>query len=356
MPTHPSPTPYLTVRAPDAQYPIYLESGSLAALPGLLAARNATGKVAIVTNEVLHGLYGESLHQILPDAVLISIPEGEQHKNLDTVRALYDQFIAAGLDRRSTVIAFGGGVVGDTVGFAAASFLRGVAFVQIPTSLLAMIDSSVGGKVGVDLPQGKNLVGAFKQPLFVLIDPNVLTTLPDSEWRAGLAEVIKVGLIRQPALLNAALYQRGNEAAFVGQAIAIKASVVEEDPYESGLRAILNLGHTFGHALETVSAYRWPHGQAVAVGLVGAVMLSAKLGLCAPDLVGQVETLLMTVGLPTRYEIYDPAALYAAMGADKKKFGGQIRFILMRAAGEPVLQDGIPAQTVIDVWAHLRQP
>ncbi|MCC7451857.1 MAG: 3-dehydroquinate synthase [Anaerolineae bacterium] len=345
----------ITVTAPTAQYPILIGEGLLHSLPALLAEHKLMGKVAVVTNETLAPIYGEPLVKALGNAVLVTVPDGEQYKSLDTVRTLYDAFISAGLDRRAVIVALGGGVVGDMVGFAAATYLRGVAFVQVPTSLLAMVDSSVGGKVGVDVPQGKNLIGAFKQPEMVVVDPSVLKTLPDVEWRCGLAEIVKAGLLRDLRLLDASLYQRDtNDFSFIQWAIQYKVDVVQEDPYENSIRAYLNLGHTFAHALERVSNYGWRHGEAVSVGLVFAARLSAVHGLCAPELPAQVEQLLQTLNMPIRYTGYTPAEIRAAMGTDKKRQDNRVRFILLRAAGDPLLCDDVPDSEALAVIEAIR--
>ncbi|MEP7288719.1 MAG: 3-dehydroquinate synthase [Chloroflexota bacterium] len=344
----------LLVHAPDSQYPVLIGDWGLKTLPDLLAEHKLTGKVAVVTNEALAPLYGQALVEALGNAVLITVPEGEQYKTLDTVRTLYDAFIEAGLDRRSVVIGLGGGVIGDMAGFAAASYLRGVPYIQAPTSLLAMVDASVGGKVAVDLPQGKNLIGAFKQPEMVIVDTSVLETLPDVEWRCGIAEVVKAGLIRDTALLNPALYRRGT-TDFITQAIAFKIAIVQEDPYEANIRAYLNLGHTFAHALERVSNYRWRHGEAVAFGLLAAARLSQVHGLCDTTLPFRVEELLRELKLPVRYRKYTAAELRAAMDTDKKRVGSTVRFVLLKAAGDPVLCSDVPDSKVLSVLESLRE-
>ncbi len=346
----------LLVKVPEAEYPILIGDGVLKTLPTLLDERKLLNRVAVVTNETLAPLYGESLVKTLgPQATLVKIPDGEQYKTLTTVRILYDSFIAAGLDRRSVVIALGGGVVGDTVGFAAATYLRGVPFVQVPTSLLSMVDASVGGKVGVDLPQGKNLIGAFKQPEMVVVDTAVLETLPDVERRCGLAEVVKAGLLRDPAMLDPALYQHDGDFGFIERAVAIKVAIVQEDPYEANIRAYLNLGHTFAHALERVSNYGWRHGEAVSVGLLAAARLSQVHGLCDFSLPFQVEQLLRALDLPVRYQVYGAAELRAAMETDKKRQGSHVRFVLLRGAGNPVLCDDVPDSKVLSVLDSLRE-
>jgi 3-dehydroquinate synthase len=316
-------------------------------------------KTVVVTNTTLAPLYGDALVNALPSAALVTIPDGEQYKTLATVAKLYTDFVAAGLDRSGTVIALGGGVVGDTAGFAAATYMRGVPFVQIPTSLLAMVDSSVGGKVGVDLPQGKNLVGAFKQPDAVLIDTDVLHTLPEREWRCGMAEVIKHGLLADDGLLQLIEAGRINDSPLqdapelVRRAVQVKVDVVQQDPFERNIRAHLNLGHTFAHAIEQVSGYAWPHGEAVGVGLLAAARLSFTLGLADAALPERVQRILERVGLPTRIAGFDSSAIYAAMGTDKKWQNGRSRFVLLRGVGKPVIIEDVPRERVITVLDSL---
>ncbi len=340
------------VTAPGGDYTIYIEAGLLDQVDTWMPS----GKAVIVTNPALADLYGHALAARMASATVVTIPDGEAHKTLATVAQLYADFVTAGLDRQGTVIALGGGVVGDAVGFAAATYLRGVRFIQIPTSLLAMVDSSVGGKVGVDLPQGKNLVGAFKQPAVVVIDPAVLQTLPGREWRCGMAEIIKHGLLADEGLLDPALWQPERAAELVRRAVQVKVDVVQQDPYENGIRAHLNLGHTFAHAIEQVSHYAWLHGEAVGVGLIAAARLSHRLGLCSAALIDEVERTVEMIGLPTHIGTLEPAALYAAMGTDKKKLSGKLRFILLKGMCQPVIVSDVPAETVLDVLASLRQP
>jgi 3-dehydroquinate synthase len=308
------------------------------------------GKVVVATNAALASLYGERLARDLPQAEVVIMPDGEQYKTLQTVAQLYHDFVRAGLDRSGTVIALGGGVVGDTVGFAAATYMRGVRLVQIPTSLLAMVDSSLGGKVGVDLPEGKNLVGAFKQPDAVLVDPDVLETLPERERRCGMAEVIKHGLLADAELLNPdVLCAPERISELVRRAIQVKVDIVQADPYEQNIRAHLNLGHTFAHAIEQASGYRWLHGEAVAVGLIAAARLSLALGLCDEELVERVGSTLALFELPRTIGDLDPEAIYAAMATDKKWKGGHSRFVLLRRIGESVIVEDVPKETIIEV-------
>jgi len=345
----------IPVSTPDGGYDILFAPGGLHHLAEFLAARGLAGRTIVGTNTTLAPLYGHALAGRLPDAVTVTLPDGEQYKTLETCAVVYSGLAQLGLDRHGLIIALGGGVIGDMLGFVAATYMRGVRLVQAPTSLLAMVDSSVGGKTGVDLPEGKNLVGAFKQPALVMIDPEVLGTLPDVEWRCGLAEVIKHGLLADPALLDPALLRRGRAADFIPRAVQVKVDVVQRDPYEQNIRAHLNLGHTFAHALEQVSGYTWKHGEAVAVGLVAAARLSARLGLCPPGLPGRIASLLEEVGLPARCGPYDPEGLWRAMAVDKKRHGGRTRFVLLKDIGEPQIVENVPAEEVMAVLKELSQ-
>ncbi len=367
------------VTAPGGDYDILIESGIL---KNLAIYAGAWGKSVVVTNTTIAPLHGESLAASLPKAKLAVVPDGEQYKTLETIAQLYADFIAAGLDRGSTVIALGGGVVGDMAGFAAATYMRGVRFVQIPTTLLSMVDSSVGGKVGVDLPQGKNLVGSFKQPDMVLIDPDVLDTLPAREWRCGMAEVIKHGFLADESILDmvnknpspssetgfsiqphpptafaSPQAERGGQSGkveLIRRAVQVKVDVVQRDPFEKGERAHLNLGHTFGHAVEQATHYQWPHGEAVGVGLLAAARLSSALNLCDSDIPERMEDILAHVGLPRRLNGIDPEAIYAAMATDKKWLGGHSRFVLLRGVGQPTIVEDVPKETIIQILSDLQ--
>lgn len=341
----------ISVYSPAGDYDLLLGQGILADGGRLLTQRGLRpGIAALVTNAMVRP-HAETLVASLRASgftpVICEAPDGEQHKTLASVAALYDHFVAAGLDRQSVVIAVGGGVIGDMAGFAAASYLRGVPFVQAPTSLLAMVDASVGGKTGVDLPQGKNLVGAFKQPAAVLMDIAVLATLPSDEFRAGLAEVVKHGIIGAPRLFTQ-LEDEGpvNLVQLVADAVRVKVRVVEADPYERGVRATLNLGHTFGHAIEQVSHYQMRHGEAVAVGMVAAATMAAALGHCDGSLAARIRALLERLGLPVSVAGYDAAAIYAAMAQDKKRTGKKLRFVVPRALGDVIVIDDPGAAAV----------
>jgi 3-dehydroquinate synthase len=345
----------LTIQGAAGTYPVVIRSGALSDdLPAFVAERGFA-RVAVITNTTLAPLYGEALTAGLPGGFLVTVPDGEQYKNLDTLQNMYAQLLAGGADRSTLIVALGGGVIGDMAGFAAATFMRGVPFVQAPTSLLAMVDSSLGGKVGVDLPQGKNLAGAFKDPLAVFADTSTLATLPDIEFRCGLAEIIKAALIADPPLL-AHLLDYGQQPVdeIITRAVTVKKVIVEQDRLEKGVRAYLNLGHTFAHALEQVSGYAWKHGEAVAVGLVAAARLSARRELCGPDTAASVERAVSDLGLPARFSDLDPGALWEAMQHDKKWQNGLARFVLLEGTGQPVIVSDVRRDEVIPILEGLR--
>ena len=339
------------------------------------------GRCAVVTNPTVGEHHLPALVAALTDAgyepVVFQVPDGEAYKTLATVGDLYDRFAEARLARSEPVIALGGGVIGDMAGFVASTWLRGVPFVQIPTSLLSMVDASVGGKVAVDLPAGKNLVGAFKPPELVLIDPACLTTLPGGEYRSGLAEILKAGIINDGALFDflagggdigrryalTTEVPRGTSVIvttnktlteIIADAVRVKARIVERDPFEMGDRAWLNLGHTFGHALELLSGFRLRHGHAVALGTIAAAEMSLTLGLCDVDLPARVRLAVERLGLPTRHA-FDPAAALTAMGTDKKRRGRTLRFVLIRRVGEVFVTDCVPDKAVREALESIRQ-
>lgn len=343
----------LQVRYPGGTYNIRIGKGLLDHVGGALRAAGvpAGTRVALVSNDVVAPLYADTVEEALRVAGLrpftCIIPDGEQHKTLDTVHSLYDDFLAGGLDRSGVVVSLGGGVTGDIAGFAAATFMRGVRFAQVPTSLLAMVDASVGGKTGVDLPQGKNLVGAFKQPEAVIIDPIVLTTLEEVEFRSGMAEVIKHGIIDAPALLGDLAAEAGKTrltlpGSQIARALQVKIDIVEEDPYERGRRAALNLGHTVGHALEKLSGFELRHGEAVSIGVAAAARIAVELDRAAPDLVERIEVLLTAWDLPVRCPAFETEAIWDAMAHDKKRCGDTLRWVLPRAIGEVEIFDDVP--------------
>ncbi len=340
----------LPVTHPTGQYDVIIGTELL---PNLRQLANIQGPIALITDSNVGPIYAERIEGV---DCLVTLPAGEEHKTLASINQIYDEMLAAGLDRKCTVVALGGGVIGDMAGFAAATYMRGVNFVQCPTTLLSMVDASVGGKTGVDMPQGKNLVGAFKQPTAVFADINTLQTLPPAELSSGMAEVVKHGLISAPALFERVANKKQKTEngkrktdyqSLVYEAIQVKRDVVQEDPFEHGRRATLNLGHTFGHAIEQVSQYAVRHGEGVAMGLVAAANLSARLGYCDADLQTRIEVALQNCQLPTRIPTSLPSeALFAAMGSDKKKAAGKLRFVLIRDVND-VFVTGDVAKTAV---------
>lgn len=342
----------LHVALPGRSYPIFIGEDILPE-PEFFSSYIASKQVMIVTNETVAPLYLKQLQQTLKQAVLgvqvdsVVLPDGEQHKTLQVLEGIFDQLLEARHNRKTTLIALGGGVVGDMCGFAAACYQRGVPFIQVPTTLLSQVDSSVGGKTGVNHALGKNMIGAFYQPQAVVIDTEVLTTLPPRELSAGLAEVIKYGLIADAeffAWLEAnveGLRNRDPKALrhAIFRSCEIKAEVVAKDELEGGLRAILNLGHTYGHAIETEVGYgTWLHGEAVAVGMVMACELSVTLGWLDSTVLDRTKNLLHAAGLPvTPPRNMTGARFEQHMKVDKKVVDGQIRLVLLKKLGEAVV-------------------
>lgn len=348
----------LIVRSADGAYPVIIQAGALIDVLPRFVVEQGFKQTAVITNTTLAPLYGQALAARLPGGFVIVIPDGEQYKTLDSMQHIYTGLLEGGADRATLIVALGGGVIGDMAGFAAATFMRGIAFVQAPTSLLAMVDASIGGKVGIDLPQGKNLVGAFKDPLGVFADTSTLQTLPPLELRCGLAEAMKSALIGDPALLACfAPYQPDKLEEIIARSAAVKVRLVEMDRLEKGPRAFLNLGHTFGHAVEQASGYAWKHGEAVALGLVAAARLSEQRELCPPGVAGRLEQILAGLGLRVRYNHLSPADLWDAMRHDKKWQEGTARFVLL--AGEdslaPVIASDVTRAEVLTVLESLRE-
>lgn len=324
-------------------YSVRVSAGSLRHVGHALQACGLNGPVGLVTDEIVGPLYAERVTKGLQEADyetgVVIIPAGEAYKNLETLQRIWSGLLAAGVERRSTVLALGGGVVSDLAGFAAATFMRGVPWVILPTTLLAMVDSSLGGKTGADLAQGKNLIGAFHPPGLVLADPSVLASLPEVELRSGLAEVVKHAVIGDPALfrLCTAGWEAVNRdwAALVRQAMAVKIRIIEADPFEEGQRAALNFGHTIGHALERASGYGMRHGEAIAIGMVTEARLAERSGLADPGLAESISQALQGLGLPSEMPPgLDRHAILGAIRVDKKRHGGQVGFALPRRIGE----------------------
>ena len=333
----------ITVNLNERSYPITIGSGLLDRLLEFTAPFAPTS-VSVVTNTVVGPIYSRRAQQALAGALttIIELPDGEQHKHWPAVSQVLNALVEARVDRRGLILALGGGVVGDIAGFAASIYMRGIRYMQVPTTLLAQVDSSVGGKTGINHPGGKNLIGAFHQPAAVISDTDTLRTLPPRELSAGLAEVLKHGLLADrdyfERMVGSIESMRAHDAVALADAIAgsceIKASVVARDEREAGERALLNLGHTFGHAIEAMTGYSgWLHGEAVGCGLVLAAELSCLLGALSTSEVQAVESAVSRAGLPTRVEGLSALDAIEMMRGDKKAEAGQIRFIVLDQIG-----------------------
>ncbi|MBI5234716.1 MAG: 3-dehydroquinate synthase [Deltaproteobacteria bacterium] len=337
--------PKITVQLEDRSYPIVIENGLLDAVGARCASLGFVGQAVVVTNPVVSALCAKRVMASLKRTgfapFIITLPDGERYKTLKTVSSVYDALVKRRVERRTPIIALGGGVIGDMAGFVAATYLRGVPYIQVPTTLLSQVDSSVGGKTGVNHPNGKNLIGAFYQPRAVFIDPETLDTLSEREFKAGLAEVIKYGVISDERFFNfleknaKTLAQRGLPLVkAIKRSCEIKAAVVASDERESGLRAILNFGHTFGHAIEATAGYgRIKHGEAVSIGMLLAARFSFKRGLCGAEAPERLEKLLLALGMKTHIPRLPVPALMRAMTLDKKVSAGRLRFVLTRGIG-----------------------
>ncbi len=360
----------IRVEVPQQPYDIAIAAGSLDDL-GVWMSRLKLGKqVLVVSNPVIFRKYGEraiaALKLVGYEVFSCTLPAGERYKTLKSVQKIYDVALQHRLERSSTIVALGGGVIGDMAGFAAATWLRGINVIQVPTSLLAMVDSAIGGKTGVNHPQGKNLIGAFHQPRFVLIDPSVLKTLPPREFRAGMAEVIKYGII-----WNAELFTKLEEAQRLDQlryldedllqtilscSCKAKAQVVSKDEKEAGLRAILNYGHTIGHAVESLTGYKLVnHGEAVAIGMVAAGEIAVQLQMWKPTEAKRQHALIQKAGLPTQLpSVLDIEAILDALQTDKKVEAGKVRFILPTQLGAAIVTDQVPADVIRQVLQQMQ--
>lgn len=345
--------PYtLTVELGDRSYPIVIGAGPIES--GFDLSPHLAGEAClVVSNETVAPLYLEKLRKCLPSIKVTShlLPDGESYKSMTTMESILDELVGTRAGRDATIMALGGGVVGDIAGFAAACYMRGIAFVQVPTTLLAQVDSSVGGKTGVNHPGGKNLIGAFYQPRIVLIDTDTLNTLPDRQLRAGLAEVIKYGAIVDSEFFGwlevnmQALLDRDADALIhaVRRSCEIKAQIVGEDERESGRRALLNFGHTFGHAIENSLGYgQWLHGEAVAAGMV----MAARMSGIDEDEQQRLTSLIDAAGLPVLPPRTGSADLREAMQMDKKVQGGKLRFVLLRSLGDAIVTADYPQRAL----------
>ena len=338
------------------EYDAVVQGNGLEALGEMLKLRGLQNPI-VVTDENVAKFHAEGVVAALRksgyDPKVIAIPAGEEYKNLETVSRLWKSFLENELDRKSTVIALGGGVIGDMAGFAASTYMRGIAWVGVPTTLLSMVDASLGGKTGFDLPEGKNLIGAFYPPKLVLADSQLLSTLPEAELISGMAEVVKHGVISDPELF--ALCSRGldwikdNLEEIVKRAMAVKIKVIEEDPYEKGIRAALNLGHTVGHAIELVSKFNLRHGEAISIGTVVEAKYAKRIGIAGIGLADRIGVTMSALGLPTHIPEEMPhEEIIRAMRVDKKRSAKAIRFALPVEIGKVKLVDVTDLESVLE--------
>lgn len=353
----------VTVALGERSYAIHIGQAVLDEVGKVLGELSLTKKALLVTQPAIAAAYGDRVLQSLRSqgfvAETFEVLDAEEAKGLEWLERIYDRAIELRLDRRSPIIALGGGVVGDLAGFAAATYMRGVPFIQIPTTLLAQVDSSIGGKTAINHARGKNMIGAFYQPRVVLIDVETLQTLSGRELRSGLGEVVKYGVIAKPELfeLLEGCTAEGllQDAALLTQVIRdccqIKADVVSADEHETGIRAILNFGHTFGHAIEAAGGFStYTHGEAVAIGMIWATDLSQRMGLCPPELLGRVKQLLQSLGLPIALTAHIDG-IQDRLLLDKKAVAGRMRFIVVEGLGRVSIRDDVPSQLVEEVIA-----
>ena len=338
----------------ERSYKIYIGFDILKGISDILRDLGAGKKVVIITNPSVNKFYGEAVNSGLRgagfDSHTVEVPDGEEFKTIREAERLYDELITLKVDRGSTIAALGGGVIGDLAGFIAATYMRGIPYIQIPTSLLAQVDSSVGGKTAVNHPEGKNMIGVFYQPRAVIIDTKTLRTLPREELLAGLAEVVKYGIIADADLfeylernIKAVLLLNHDALRYIIKtSCRIKGSVVELDEREAGYRAVLNFGHTIGHAIETLTQYRdFRHGEAISIGMVYAVRLSEEMGFCARDDSSRIESLLSNIGLPTQLPDLEPDDIIASIYLDKEVRNDKIRFVLTEGIGKVKIEEDI---------------
>jgi len=337
----------VTVGLDDRSYDIHIGKDILSRTGSLCRNLKTANSVAVVTNSVVGGLFLEHIKAALTEAgfevYTIEIPDGEEYKNLQTLKAIYDRLIEFGFDRRSLLLALGGGVVGDITGFAAATFLRGIPYVQVPTTLLSQVDSSVGGKTGINHEKGKNLIGAFYQPGMVLIDTGTLDSLPQREYLSGLAEIVKYGVVLDQSFFDFLsgnvdrLRKRDNGCLneAIKRSCEIKSSIVNKDEKETGLRAVLNYGHTLGHAVETLTGYKtYSHGEAVAIGMAKAAIISEFMGFASKADTERICTFLGELGLPLELPEFSQSAYIDVMMRDKKVKDGGINFVFNKGIGD----------------------
>ena len=348
----------VSLKLGSRSYPIYIGSGTLPHTGRWLKGQGFSGKLVIITSPPVKSLYAEALEQSLSregfTVTVLVVPDGEEHKSLDAAGKLYLDLASCFAERTTPILALGGGVIGDLAGFVAATYKRGVPLVQIPTTLLAQVDSSIGGKVAVDHGQLKNEIGVFYQPRLVVTDIDTLKTLEPRMLRSGLAEVIKYGVIRDRKLFSylevnmdrIKLLEAGALEEVIARCTKIKAEIVAQDEMDSGLRAILNYGHTVGHAIESASDFRVNHGEAVAIGMLAAARISYEMGIFAQGELARLESLIIKADLPTRVPNLGVEELITAMKHDKKVLKGKVRFVLPRALGKVLITDEVELSLV----------
>lgn len=359
----------IKVNLGDRSYPIHVGEKLLPCIGEFLQQVGCRGKVGIVTNPTVAAIYLKPVEEALDrsgfNVTTVLVPDGEEHKNLKSLSDIYDRLITDRFERNSSIVALGGGVIGDMAGYAAATFLRGISYVQVPTTLLAQVDSSIGGKTGINHQEGKNLIGAFYQPRLVVVDLEVLQTLPRREFVSGLAEVIKYGIIADPKLF--ALLEHSLERLMaldrelleevITACCAIKGEVVEKDERETDYRSVLNFGHTIGHALEAMTRYeRFLHGEAVAIGMVQAAAISLNQALCDRGSLKRIRKLIAAAGLPIEIPSdISPLDIVKSMELDKKSAGGRIKFVLCEGIGRTRFHWLAPEEIVSQLTAYANE-
>jgi 3-dehydroquinate synthase len=338
----------VNVTTPNKDYSVYIEE---------LEEIKVTGKVAIITNPTVSGFHLEYLlkHLKCDELHIVTLPDGEEYKNMDSFMYGLDRLFDAKLDRNSTLIAFGGGVIGDMTGFMASIFLRGIKFIQVPTTLLSMVDSSVGGKTGINNKYGKNLIGAFYQPEAVHIDTHFLSTLPKREFAAGMAEVLKMAIMFDAVFFENLKDNKENVEDIIRNSIEIKSDVVNQDEKEKGIRSVLNYGHTFGHVIENLTNYSvYLHGEAVAIGMIMANRLAVKLGYLTKNEEEYIKECIENYNLPTSFKIKNEEEFYEHFFADKKTMNNSIKFVLPKGIGNYKIKKDIDKEIILEVLREFK--
>ena len=344
----------LKIKGSSSKYPVIIGKKLLQTELSRLFSETGANRICIVTDGIVAKLYGNNLLESVPESILIKIRCGEKRKNLESVKYLWEMFFGEKVDKKTLIVALGGGITGDLAGFASSTYMRGIPLIQAPTTLLAMVDSGIGGKNGFNYLNVKNLIGTLMDPVAVISDLDTLETLPDIEMMSGYAEIIKSMLVGEPDIFNRMTMSESIPLYdLVKHAAMVKIRIVEKDREEKNERVFLNLGHTFGHAIESVSGYKIRHGEAVSVGLVAATKLSAILGHCDEKLSDNVEHLLERFGLPVRVSHIKPEMVYKSILHDKKKHGKSNRFVLPEAPGKIIITEKVPETEIMLVLNYI---